>query len=188
MSSTTPLKNSTSKIIQTKKIPTPKRGTKNAQIGKPLDTRKFEPRKLNPLTKAIHVSGFHPDTKTDELAEYIIAHSNVTEKTNFNCFKLIKKDQDISKMSFISFKINVTPDDFEKFINVDIWPEQINIREFVTMTPPKPMLGQFLQRQSPSKISPSQQSKIQKVDPTNESKNNIAIEIDSQSPPIKTKN
>lgn len=67
-------------------------------------------------------------------------------------------------MSYVSFKIDVSPDDFAALADVNIWPINVNVREFVRMTPPRPTLGQFLPRSSPNNSSPEHQSKVAKVD------------------------
>lgn len=155
--------NSSSQMVQKTKIPTPKQGTKNIQIGKPLELRKIEPKKINALSKSIWVSGFHPETTTEELDEHIITNTEVKEKTKFRCSKLVKKEQDTSKMTFVSFKIDVSPEDYDTIANPEVWPHSINIREFIKMTPPKPTLGQFLAKSSsddPS--SPQNAAKLQK--------------------------
>ena len=72
------------------KIPTPKQGKKDVQIGRPLVKRQLVPRKINPMSKAIHVSNFHPETTTDELADYIVKETDVKDRTKFKCTKLVK--------------------------------------------------------------------------------------------------
>lgn len=170
------IENASQSVIQKAKIPTPKKGTKIAQIGKPLEIRTIEPKKTNPLTKSIRIAGLHPETTTEEVDKYIIENSPVTDTTKFKCFKLVKKDQDVSKMSFVSFKINVSPDDFDKLIDVNIWPSYVNIREFVQISPPKPTLEQFLPRTLAHKSSPVHRSKIAKPDQPNGNTSNEKAE------------
>lgn len=173
--------NSSETVVQREKVPTPKNGLKIAQIGKPLEPRKIEQKKINPLTKSIRVAGFHPDTTTDELEAHIIANSTIADKTKFKCTKLVKKDQDISKMSFISFKIDVSPGDFDALAELNIWPQHVNVREFVNMTLLKSTLGQFVPRQVTRTSPTMHQSKVAKTDNSNENlmnANTITVEGD----------
>lgn len=161
--------NTSLKTVQKKKLPTPKQGTKNVQIGKPLETRKTEPKLSNPLSKSVWVSGFHPETSNEEVEEFIVNNTSVNDKSKFKCTKLVKKEHDITKMSFVSFKIDVMPDDFSTIVNPDIWPQQINVREFVTMTPPKQTLGSFMPTVKSTQSSPQRESKITRTGDLNES-------------------
>lgn len=119
------------------------------------------------LSKSVWVSGFHPDTTIEELEQHIVAHTAIKEVLKFKCTKLIKKDQDITKMSFVSFKIDVSPDDFETLASPDIWPQRIKVREFIRMSPPKPTLGEFLSSSKSNPTTPERNSKVQKTSDLN---------------------
>lgn len=167
--------NASEKMVTKKSIPSPKNGTKNVQIGKPLEQRKIEPKKVNKLSESIWLSGFHPETSSDEIDEYIIQHTAVADKTKFKSTKLVKKDQDITKMSFVSFKIDVLPEDYDLLVKPENWPQQIKVREFIRMTPPKPTLDQFMSMpaiNSPTN-SPIRESKQMRTG--NESENDTSI-------------
>lgn len=56
----------------------------------------------------------------------------------------MKKDADIEKLSFVSFKIDVAPEVFDILMDPENWPRNKQIREFVKLTPPKPSLNDFL--------------------------------------------
>lgn len=136
--------NTSAEMVKKAKIPTPKQGTKDIQIGKPIETRSIELKAPNPLSKSVWVSGFHPETTQEELEDYIVNNTPLNEKTKFKCFRLTRKDQDITKMSFISFKIDVAQADYDNMISPDMWPQRIKVREFIRMAPPKVTFGQHL--------------------------------------------
>lgn len=136
--------NATGTTVNSAKFPTPKQGKKNVQIGKPVEQRQNAPRKSNPLSKAIWISKFHPETTPDELENYIVENTEVKDTSKFKCSKLVKKDADIGKMSFVSFKIDVSSDVYDILINPDIWPQDKQIREFIKLLPPKQTLGEFM--------------------------------------------
>lgn len=144
----------TSETVARVKLPETKTGKKNQMIGKPIEPKPMYKKLANPMTKSIWVSGVHPETTTEEIGEYIVNNTSVTDKTKFKCTKLVKKDQDMSKMSFISFKIDVSPDDFDLLIDPEQWPSTVKIREFIKLSPPKTTFGRFLPG-SPSQISPA---------------------------------
>lgn len=59
--------------MMTKKIiPLFFNGTKNIEIGKSLEVLKIGPRKENPLSKSIWLSGLHPETTNEEIDDYIV--------------------------------------------------------------------------------------------------------------------
>lgn len=146
--------NKTSKTVAKVTLPEPKSGKKMETIGKPVLQKVPNRRTENPLSKSIWISGVHPETENDVIEDYIVRNTIITDKTKFKCTKLIKKDQDLSKMSFISFKIDVSPDDFNVLMNEEIWPSNVKIREFIKMQPPKRNLDQFLPTQ-PNANSPA---------------------------------
>lgn len=55
-----------------------------------------------------------------------------------------KKGVDVKQLSFVSFKIDTTPTDFEILIDPACWPKDKQIREFVNIAPPKQTFGRFL--------------------------------------------
>lgn len=130
--------NASLKTVSTIRIPSPKNGTKNVQIGKPLAIKSVKQRIENPMSKSVWVSKFHPDTTVDEINSYIIESTPLKDSTKFKCTKLVKKDQEIGKMSFVSFKIDVSPEDFAIISQPEYWPANNPVREFVKIQPPKP--------------------------------------------------
>lgn len=144
--------NSTATTVKSIKIPTPKQGKKDLQIGLPLNIseRRIVPRNVNPLTKSIWISPFHPTTTPEQLESHIIEHTEIKDKSKFKCTKLVKKEQDVTKMSFVSFKIDVIPEAYDIVFNEEIWPKRTEMREFVKMAPPKQTLGDFVPSNSKS--------------------------------------
>lgn len=136
--------NSSDTTIKSVKIPTPKQGKKDVQIGRAVEERQIVPRNSNPLSKSIWISKFHPETTPEELENYIVEHTEVKDKSKFKCSKLVKKDQDVTNMSFVSFKIDVTPENFGILIAPENWPQNKHVREFIKMAPPKPTLADFV--------------------------------------------
>lgn len=110
--------------------PPPKTGTKTTITGlsvvaksKPIEKPKF--------TKAVWVSRFDPSTTCDEITNYIMENTKIDDKTKFNVHKLVKKDQDLSQLKFVSFKLEVNNDLFDTLKDENLWPEDVWVREFV---------------------------------------------------------
>lgn len=141
--------NKSATTVSTMKLPSPKQGKKNVEIGRPIEVRQMAPRNVNPFSKAIWISKFHPETTPEIIENYITEHTAVKDKSKFKCIKLVKKDQDVAKMSFVSFKIDVVPEIFDILIDPENWPQNKQIREFIKMTPPKTTLGNFLPSPKP---------------------------------------
>lgn len=127
--------NKTSEQISSVTIPSPKRGTKELQIGRLVSPVKN--RQLNKFTKSIRVSGLHPTVTANDMTEYIISNTNITDKARFSCRPLVKKDQDVTQLSYISFKIDISDEDFNTLMDPLWWPNNCTIREFVRIEKPR---------------------------------------------------
>lgn len=136
--------NATGQTVQSVKFPSPKQGKKDVQIGRQIEERQRPTRTINPMTKAIFVSPFHPETSIQELSEYIVANTDAKDETKFKCTMLVKKDADLSQLKSVSFKIDATPEVYDILIDPENWPKSKRIREFIQMSPPKRTFNDFL--------------------------------------------
>lgn len=153
----------TGETIKSVKFPTPKQGKNDMQIGRPVDERQIPTRNTNPLTKAVWISKFHPETTNEELENYIVEQTAAKDKTTFKCTKLVKKDADVSKMSFVSFKIDTTPEVYDILINAENWPKNKHIREFIKMSPPKLTVNDFVHGELSKNASPAEASQNENI-------------------------
>lgn len=142
--------NATGETVKSAKIKTPIQGKKDTQIGRPVVDRRSAPKPVDPLSKGIWISKFHPETTTEELENYIIENTAVKDKSKFKCSKLVKKEADVTQMKFVSFKIAVAPDDFDELMKPENWPRDKLIREFEPLAPPKKTLGDFMRSKWPT--------------------------------------
>lgn len=60
-------------------------------------------------------------------------NTSLKDKSKFNCTMLVKKGQDLSAFTYISAKVDVTNKDFDRLMNMDLWPNYVTAREFVRM-------------------------------------------------------
>lgn len=182
--------NSSSTTVESVKIPTPKQGKKNVQIGRPVEERQSVSRKVNPLSESIWISKFHPETTPEELENYIIEHTGVNDKSKFKCVKLVKKDSDITKLSYVSFKIDATPEVYDILNDPENWPSDKQIRPFVKITPPKRTLNDFVpQKSNPANTLAEDVEKMDSTETSNQSTggidNNVIIENENINSPSK---
>lgn len=123
--------------------PEPKTGTRDTCIGPVVD---MHPKKKNDHQKfndAVWISQLHPSVSVDQINQYIIENTEINRKDLFECVKLVKKDADISKLKFVSFKINVAAEHFDYLLNPNIWPKNVTVREFM-QKPTQPTLADFI--------------------------------------------
>lgn len=127
-------------------FPSPQMGT-NTNVGKLVivdkPVRQKPTEKISTHEKAIWVSRFAPNTSEDDIRHYIAIHTSASP--NINVRKLVKKDQDLSKLNFVSFKIEVNASDFAILNDKSAWPVNVPVRAFEETVKPKPVtLGDFL--------------------------------------------
>lgn len=110
--------------------PKPKIGTKTAVTGLSVIA---QPKRVEKpaFSKAIWVSRLNPATSSDEITKYILENTPIDDNNRFNVHKLVKKDQDLSLLKFVSFKVELNDDDFELLNDEDCWPADVMVREFV---------------------------------------------------------
>lgn len=124
------------------KFPDPKVGTKSNASGLTIVPRVNNVRDDKPIfEKALYVSGLGPATSNDEIANYILEFTSVKDATKFKVHKMVKKDAEISKLKFVSFKVEMNAEELEVLDNVDLWPQGLRVREFQMV--PKNQMGNF---------------------------------------------
>lgn len=83
------------------------------------------------VKKHIYASKFSNSTVPAALCKFLSGKLAVSE-TDFDCHLLVSANKDVSQLNFVSFKIGVDPDLFDKLLQPDIWPSGVLVREFVT--------------------------------------------------------
>lgn len=145
------------------KMPTPKVGTRDIQIGRQITPRKV--RDLKPkFDRAVWVSGLHRDTSVEEMSDIITENTDIKDKSLFECHKLVKKDADISKLTYVSFKISINSEYLDHLLDPDTWPNTISVREFLQ----KPTLGDYMPFLNTPRSQTAQRNKVQKTEQKNE--------------------
>lgn len=75
-----------------------------------------------PEWKSIYVSRIENTVTADDLVEYIKQNIPDVNENDFNVRILVKKDQQIEKLSFVSFRVSSIPDLYVKIFDSSFWP------------------------------------------------------------------
>ncbi len=124
--------NKTAKQIQSS-MPKPMTGRSEATIGqkpKPKERKQMRPLS-NRFEKSLRVAGLDPSVTVDELCDYIMTNTSLKDKSKFACSMLVKRGQDLSTLTYVSAKVDVSSEDYDRLMNMDLWPNYVTVREFV---------------------------------------------------------
>lgn len=123
-------------------FPMAKVGMKTNAIGLAAVPKVDRIRDVQPkFAKALYVSRLNPATTNEQLSDYIVTNTPVTEKSKFNVHKMIKKGVDKSTLKFVSFKVEMNAEKLNILDDVNLWPEGVQVREFQQV--PRNELGNY---------------------------------------------
>lgn len=102
-----------------------------------------------PKFKSIYVSRIENTITANEISEYIKQNIPDVNVNDFNVRILVKKDQQIEKLSFVSFRVSCTPELHVKLFDSSFWPMHVQIGEFFdNPRPNRQELGDFISMQT----------------------------------------
>lgn len=84
-----------------------------------------------PVKKFIYASKFTNTTTPEALRKFLSGKLMVAEG-EMDCRLLVAAGREVSSLSFVSFKIEVGLDLFNKLMQPDIWPSGVLVREFIS--------------------------------------------------------
>lgn len=146
-------------------LPQPRVGTKSNVNGLTVVPKRVSTREEPPkFEKAIWVSRLGTDVTEENVMDYIIANTTVTDKSMMNVHKLIKKGTDVSSLNFVSFKVELNAADFDVLNDPAIWPQHVMVREF--MQTPKNTLGNHFPPLNPMSNGPTTTPHVEPMDAT----------------------
>lgn len=136
-------KSTPAKQMKKPEVPTPQMGTNTNATGlvvvdKPVPKKMHE--KKQTFATALWVSRFGTNVSEEDIRQHI--ETNTSASSNFTVRKLVKKDQDLSTLNFVSFKIDLNKPDFDILHAKSVWPVNVRFREFRESKPAT--LGEFL--------------------------------------------
>lgn len=131
----------------------------NHGLGSPvkLNSRSTQLNVSKKLTKFIYVSRLKPNVTDELISSYIIGRKPDLSDKDFALRLLVKKDQKLDDLSFISYRLSCTPEMFDTFIDPSFWPSHVMIGEFFERQR-EMELGSFLSSTQPILKQTSSQS------------------------------
>lgn len=115
----------------------------------------------NKFDRALYVSRLANTISPDKMNEYVTTYAKLNID-DFKCSLLVKKDADISKLAYVSYKIDVNEENFDCLANEDLWPEGVFIRPFV---PTSRKMEDFMEHPiDTSNDHDTQPTKVTKID------------------------
>lgn len=108
-------------------------GTKDVShhgLGGPVEVNTVQSNRIR-LTSSIYISRLQTNVTNANITSFI--------KDNIPSFKdedmylrlLVKKDQDINELSFVSYRLSYTPQLYKQLIDPSFWPSHVKIGEFI---------------------------------------------------------
>lgn len=97
---------------------------------------------LDAFNNEIYVTKFNNATTCDDILTYLRNQAVNVDATKV--FRLTKSNQDVSMLSFVSFKIETTKDNATKLLQPKFWPRGSYAKKFVRKSTPATNLGNFL--------------------------------------------
>lgn len=85
--------------------------------------------------KFIYVGGLDPVTTKEEVIDYVMGKLNTSSPADVSCRTLVPIDKDITRLTFISFKVGVPGARFEELMKPEMWPKGVKVHEFVQKPP-----------------------------------------------------
>lgn len=83
------------------------------------------------LTKAIYISRLQTSVTAELISGYIKAKIPELNENDISLHLLIKKDQPLDELTFISFRLSCTEEHYSKFKDSSFWPAHVMIGEFI---------------------------------------------------------
>ena len=126
--------------IQLRNVPKPKYGTRDITIGPTVNLPNSETvnKPVKPkFDKEIWVSGLHPTVTIEDMTNFVLNNTDVSNKDDFKCTLLVKKGSYLSTLDYVSFKLDIKNVHFDHLIDPATWPKQVRVREFIKSEPPK---------------------------------------------------
>lgn len=79
--------------------------------------------------KWVHLSTFKPTVTPESIIAYVAKYIDVSEE-HMVCFRLAKKDADLTQLRSINFKLGISSDFFEELFKPSLWPTHVRVRPF----------------------------------------------------------
>lgn len=95
------------------------------------------------LTKSIYISRLQPNVSSDKITNFIKSKVPDLNEKDVSLRMLVKKDQPLDQLTFISYRLSCTEEHFSKFMESSFWPQHVMIGEFIEREREQVNLGDF---------------------------------------------
>lgn len=95
-----------------------------------LSTESFKTSHTKPIIHELYLSRLPTNLSEADVRNYIKA-KDIDKADDLRITKLVKRDADLSLLSFISFKIDADESTYTKLIEKNFWPEKCTIQSFI---------------------------------------------------------
>lgn len=105
----------------------------------------IEPRENKPkvVWKSIYVSRMSTEVSCEKIVNYIKKQVPDVDEKNFKVHMLVKKDQSLEKLTYISFRVACVDSFYDKLCDPSFWPSHVLVGEFVER-PRKATIADFV--------------------------------------------
>lgn len=148
---TTDTEDSPKKTFRHRKLVAGTGMAENHGLGSPVKKSSTQIRLSSKLTKSIYISRLSPSVKTEQLRSYITSKLNSMEEGDIDLRLLVKKDQNLEDLTFISYRLLCTEIIYQQLMESSFWPSHVFIGEFVDKPRPPRIVAASLDEE---KLSP----------------------------------
>lgn len=137
------------------------------------------------LPKSIYVSRLETSVKADDIVSYITKQTPNIDPSHISVRLLVKRDQDLKELTFVSFRLSCTEDLYDSLISPSFWPQHVRIGVFFEQQKqqqPKKQLGNFVSSRINELNKSSTTSDLIELEQQNSASKNDSID-----PPITSK-
>jgi len=83
-----------------------------------------------PTKNFLHVGKFATDTEPNSVLKYVSTKLKV-DASSLTCVKLVKKDFVVTTLKFVSFKLGIPDQLYDKVFKNDFWPNSVKVKRFI---------------------------------------------------------
>lgn len=116
--------NDTPKVIQrNRRLVAGTNKTESHGLGSPIKTARFD--------KSIYLSRLQPSVSSEKVIQYMKTKLPELNENDISLRLLVKKDRPLNDLTFISYRLLCTEQNYALFMDSSFWPEHVMIGEFI---------------------------------------------------------
>lgn len=84
-----------------------------------------------PSIKWLHISKFRINTNPADIVQHVSEKTGIPNNL-LQCYKLIKKEADLSSLNYVNFKLSIPSDKLASVMNPSVWPFFVQVKSFTS--------------------------------------------------------